>query len=315
MFPPFEVATEINLGVHMLQHIIIAISGVMIGYPLLKSGRLKGLQNSRFGILGIFVIGVLLIFWHLPTFWDAAVENVFVHIIEHVCFLFVGILIGFCVPLLADNQKMILLALTISVHMFYGFALFLISTPVYPLYPVSQQQLLGVALFAPAPVYFIGYLYLNLTRENRKLEALEIGPQSVPAKPKRSGRKLIIPALSILMIVVLVTYFAITGFVIVTAKTPQSPNLSVIFIEESPVTWQYTPQTIHVIIGVNNTVDWESHSFTYDTVTSSMGLFSSSTLGPGDSFTYTFTQPGTYGYYCQYHLWMHGFVVVENSNS
>ena len=284
----------------------------MIGYPLLKSGRLRRLKNTKFGLLGVLVIASLLIFWHLPTFWDAAVESLLVHILEHVCFLFVGVLIGFCIPLLQDNMKMILLALTISAHMFYGFALYLISTPVYPLYPVAQQQLLGVALFAPAPVYFILYLYLNLTRENRKLEALELEMPTV-AIPKRSFRKVIIPTLSVLMIIALVVYFVVTGFVIVTAKAPSISNIAVVYIEESPVTWQFSPQVIHVIIGINNTVEWDSHSFTYDTVTSAYWALFLWILCPGGSYSYTFTQPGTYGYYCQYHLWMHGVVVVESS--
>jgi plastocyanin len=311
-FPPFEVATEINLPVHMLQHIIIVIGGVLIGYPLYKSGRLARLKNPRLAVLGIFVVGGLLVFWHLPALWDAAVENVGVHIVEHFCFLLIGVLIGFGVPQLQDNLKMILLALTISAHMFYGFALYLITTPVYPLYPVAQQQLLGIALFAPAPVYFIGYLYLNLTRENRRLEALEAGPQ-ILSSPTKSYRKMILPSLSILMIAVLVIYFVVTGAVILTAHSPQSSTISIIYIQETPVSWQYSPQVIHVILGVNNTVEWQSHSFTFDTVTSSTGLFSSGSLGPGSSYSYTFTQPGVYHYYCQYHLWMNGEVIVENS--
>ncbi len=163
-FPPLEVTTEVNLGVHMLQHIVIAVSGVLIGYPLLKSGKLDRIKSTSFGIAGIFIVAGLLVFWHLPYFWDLAVQLLYVHFVEHLCFLFIGVLIGVCVPLLPDNFKMIVLALTISAHMFYGFALFLISTPVYPLYSVAQQQLLGIAMFAPAPAYFVGYLYFNLTR-------------------------------------------------------------------------------------------------------------------------------------------------------
>ena len=310
-FPPFEVTTEINLGIHMLQHVIIAISGVMIGYPLYKSGRLDRFKNTRFGVAGIFVIASLLIFWHLPTFWDAAVESLYVHVAEHVCFLLVGMLIGICVPMIPDNLKMIVLALTISAHMFYGFTLYLISTPVYPLYSVAQQQILGIALFAPAPAYFVGYLYLNLTRENRKLEALEFGSKVVEPQG-RPLRKLIISVLSIVMIIVLIAYFALTGLIIVTAHNPLGTNTSVIYIEETPVSWQYSPQVIQVVIGVNNTVEWNSHSFTYDTVTSSTGLFTSGSLAPGSTFSYTFAQPGTYDYYCQYHLWMHGTVIVKN---
>ncbi len=311
-FPPFEVTTEVNLGVHMLQHVIIAISGVMIGYPLYKSGRIDRFKSTRFGVAGILVVASLLIFWHLPPFWDGAVENLYVHVVEHVCFLVVGVLIGICIPMIPDNFKMIVLALTISAHMFYGFSLYLISTPVYPLYSVAQQQTLGIALFAPAPAYFVGYLYLTLTRENRKLEALEFGSKVVEPRG-RSLRKLIIPSLSIAMIIALIAYFSITGLIIVTAHNPVGTNISVIYIEESPVNWQYSPQVIQVVIGVNNTVEWDSHSFTFDTVTSSTGLFGSGSLAPGSTFSYTFTQPGTYNYYCQYHLWMHGTIIVKNS--
>ncbi|HYW82619.1 MAG TPA: plastocyanin/azurin family copper-binding protein, partial [Spirochaetia bacterium] len=31
----------------------------------------------------------------------------------------------------------------------------------------------------------------------------------------------------------------------------------------------------------------------------------------GASYTHTFTTPGTYTYYCAYHLWMVGTVVVK----
>ena len=129
--------------------------------------------------------------------------------------------------MIPDNFKMIVLALTISAHMFYGFSLYLISTPVYPLYSVAQQQTLGIALFAPAPTYFVGYLYLTLTRENRKLEALEFGSKVVEPRG-RSLRKLIIPSLSIAMIIALIAYFSITGLIIVTAHNPVGTNISVI---------------------------------------------------------------------------------------
>ena len=233
-FPPVEVTTEVNLGIHMLQHILIAISGVLIGYPLLKAGKLDRIKSPRFGIAGIFAIAALLVFWHLPYFWDLAVQMLYVHFVEHLCFLFVGVLIGVCVPMLPDNFKMMVLALTISAHMFYGFALFLISTPVYPLYSLSQQQSLGIAMFAPAPVYFIGYLYFTLTRENRRLEALEAkAPTKVTKRKPRSG--LVVPFLSLTLIAVLVGYFALTGVVIASANTPPGLDSSHIVIQETPV--------------------------------------------------------------------------------
>src|SRR5579875_3314445 len=86
-FPPFEVATEINLSVHMLQHVLIVIAGVLITYPLYRAGKFAKVKSTEAGLFGFLVISVLLTFWHIPFAWDAAVLNPAIHITEHFCFL------------------------------------------------------------------------------------------------------------------------------------------------------------------------------------------------------------------------------------
>jgi plastocyanin len=314
-FPPLEVTTEVNLLVHMLQHVTIAISGACIGYPLYKSGRLDRVKKTSSGLLGFLAITFLLVLWHIPFFWDSAVESLYVHVAEHFCFLLIGVLIGSTLPMLPDNYKMFIIVLAISAHMFYGFALYLTSTPVYPLYTVSQQQMLGIALFGPSPIYFIGYLYVNLTRESRILIERESKHKVLPTDSWGKKTHLLLGVLSLFLIALLVAYFAATGAVIFLSGEHAGTQTSVIYIEETPIYWQYSPRSITVIIGVNNTVEWVSHSFAYDTVTSSTGLFSSGSIAPGGTYTYTFTQPGTYSYYCQYHLWMTGTIIVKSSAS
>ncbi|MEM3685096.1 MAG: cupredoxin domain-containing protein [Conexivisphaerales archaeon] len=73
----------------------------------------------------------------------------------------------------------------------------------------------------------------------------------------------------------------------------------------------YSPDVIVVIIGVNNTVQWVNHDSIAHTVTSVNGVFDSGNMQPGATFTYTFTEPGTYEYYCVYHFWMAGKVIVK----
>jgi nitrite reductase (NO-forming) len=73
----------------------------------------------------------------------------------------------------------------------------------------------------------------------------------------------------------------------------------------------YAPATITVVIGVNNTVVWTNDDNTPHTVTSVNKVFDSGNLNPGDTFTYTFTSPGTYQYGCSYHQWMKGTVIVK----
>jgi plastocyanin len=66
-----------------------------------------------------------------------------------------------------------------------------------------------------------------------------------------------------------------------------------------------------VVLGVNNTVAWTNDDSAPHTVTADDGSFSSGNLNPGDSYTYTFTTPGTYAYHCNYHSWMKGTIIVK----
>jgi plastocyanin len=83
----------------------------------------------------------------------------------------------------------------------------------------------------------------------------------------------------------------------------------------------YSPDVVHVVIGINNTVVWTNNDTVPHTVTSVAGgipsgaqAFNSGNLNPGQSWNYTFTQPGTYEYHCIYHFWMKGTVIVESSS-
>ena len=328
-FPPFDTLTDVNLPLHMLQHVLIALGGVMIGYPLYRSGRFDSIKSPRNGLAGFAVITSLVVMWHLPFFWDAAVVNLYVHMTEHVCFLFIGLMIGIFIPMLPDGVKVAIVVLAIMGHMFYGFVLYIATTPVYPLYPLNQQAELGLALFAPSPIYLIGFLYLSLTRESRKLERedAEIAQLAAPRATahattfkgkKRSSKipatRLLILFFSVIMIASLVGYYGYTtATIIAPPRAVPSPRVSVIYIVENPVSWQYSPQHITVVLGWNNTVTWVSHSYSEDTVTSANNTFPSANLGPGQTFSFEFTQPGTYLYYCKYHLWMTGTIQVVSS--
>ncbi len=72
----------------------------------------------------------------------------------------------------------------------------------------------------------------------------------------------------------------------------------------------YSPNTITLVIGMNSTVTWVNNDSAPHTVTARDGSFNSGNLDPGKSWTYTFTLPGIYNYYCSYHPWMMGKVIV-----
>ena len=71
----------------------------------------------------------------------------------------------------------------------------------------------------------------------------------------------------------------------------------------------FAPTTIEIVAG--DEVTWSNVDAAPHTVTSTQGLFGSETLDPGDSFAFTFEEPGTYPYRCEIHPDMQGQVRVE----
>lgn len=81
----------------------------------------------------------------------------------------------------------------------------------------------------------------------------------------------------------------------------------------------YDPPVIRVAVGT--TVTWVNRDRVVHTVTSGRsdgrvgtpdGRFDSGDLEPGDRFSVTFDEPGTFTYYCVPHPWMRGTVIVES---
>ncbi len=71
----------------------------------------------------------------------------------------------------------------------------------------------------------------------------------------------------------------------------------------------FSPSTVTVSPGT--TVTWRNNGSMNHTVTADGGAFSSGTMGPGATYTYTFSTPGTYTYRCTIHPGMTATVVVS----
>ena len=102
-------------------------------------------------------------------------------------------------------------------------------------------------------------------------------------------------------------------------EEPQEPVITEVVIPAGAAIQQigqiyYDPQDISVAIG--STVQWINEDETIHTVTSTAdgvpsGIFDSSIIDAGNSFTYTFDSAGTFDYICIVHPWMTGSVTVE----
>ncbi len=311
--PPFDDLTEVDLTLHMLQHVLMVLAGILIAYPIF-SRRGAGETGRPAAWTSLFAAGGLIVFWHLPIPWDAAVLNPAVHVVEHVSFLGVGLLIGSWIRLLSDSAKIGALMAAFFGHMFYAAALILPwGGQVYSLYSIQDQNIAGWALLLTGPSLIVGVAYL-VARNPSWLGGFS-GSAHRPERRKTfidelKVPKWVVPAISVFLVVGLVGYFGYVTAALVGQHSGGSQSGATVYIEETPVTWQYSPAQLRVVLGVNSTVTWVSHSISYDTVTSRSGTFDSGPIAPGQSFTLTFRSPGTYDYYCLYHPWMTGTVVV-----
>ncbi len=313
VFPPFDDASEVNLSIHMLQHVLVVISGAMIAYPFFKKGKVpRGPAWAPKALL--LASAAIIVFWHLPSQWDAAILNPLVHAAEHLSFLVVGLLVGSVLQELSDSAKIGALLAAFFGHMAYAALLVApFNIQVYPLFSLADQATLGWVLLLSGWSFLVGVAYL-LSRNPSWLAGISGKTGAKPSEVRRQTWSKgtpawLTPAASISLIAVLVIYFAATTVAVAAAPNPLRPG-AVVFVVETPVSWQYSPQDIKVRLGVNSTVTWVSRSVSYDTITANSGLFDSGAIPPGGSFSFAFNQPGVYAYHCLYHPWMVGSVTV-----
>ncbi len=74
----------------------------------------------------------------------------------------------------------------------------------------------------------------------------------------------------------------------------------------------YTPNPVTVNIG--DTVTWTNHDGAVHSTTENNNVWSSD-LNPGNSFPFTFNNPGTYSYFCRFHPGMVGTVEVSGQGT
>jgi len=72
----------------------------------------------------------------------------------------------------------------------------------------------------------------------------------------------------------------------------------------------YNPGSVEIPVGT--TVTWTNDDTVPHTVTAKdREVLQSGTLNPGDSYSKTFDQPGTYDYFCEFHANMKGTIIVQ----
>ncbi len=73
----------------------------------------------------------------------------------------------------------------------------------------------------------------------------------------------------------------------------------------------FEPATITINVG--DTVTWRNTDDVPHTSTSDDGVWDSGALAPGEEFSFTFEEAGTFPYFCEFHPGMEGTVVVQEA--
>ena len=73
--------------------------------------------------------------------------------------------------------------------------------------------------------------------------------------------------------------------------------------------FSFGPQTVTVPVGAM--VTWTNHDDIPHTVVSTDGVFKSKVRDTDEKFSYIFTKPGTYSYFCSVHPKMTGRIIVR----
>ena len=120
--------------------------------------------------------------------------------------------------------------------------------------------------------------------------------------------------LSVLVVCMIGILMVPNAFAIKTVTVQNAPGSSVSGCQPNC----FTPNTVRINPG--DIVRWTNPDTMYHLVASGKygepdGLFDSSFILPGNTFSYTYVYSGTYYYFCSAHPWMEGKVLVSGGTS
>jgi cytochrome c oxidase assembly factor CtaG len=143
--PPVDAVADTNQIVHMIQHVgLLSIAGPLLGAGLPRRGR--GLASVATAAV---VLPAIVITWHAPALYDAAVRHPVVHALEHLAFLGAAVALWRCVvaPLRGEHLIAVFVAgLPIAA---LGLGMTFSATRWYSAYdaPLRDQQIAGAVMW------------------------------------------------------------------------------------------------------------------------------------------------------------------------
>ncbi len=199
--PPFDDWADQVLITHMVQHIIIGdIASLLIVFgltgpvlqPLLHVRVTRPVRVLAHPVVALVLWTLDLYVWHVPFFYQQAVRHDLVHALEHMCFLWFGMLMWLALigplpkPAWFTNWGRLLYVVAVRlVGAVLGNVLIWTQTVLYPVYkasdaarglnPLSDQNIAGAVMMVEESILTIlllGWLFYRFALQDEQRQAL-----------------------------------------------------------------------------------------------------------------------------------------------
>jgi putative membrane protein len=114
LLSPIDTLSNVLFLMHMTQHILLVMVAaplILLGLPelflrpLVRNNRLKSiLAGLTHPFVAFMLYNLTLVAWHLPALYDAALQNRFIHDLEHAMFFYTAVLSWW--PLLSPLREL-----------------------------------------------------------------------------------------------------------------------------------------------------------------------------------------------------------------
>jgi len=168
--PLDAIAEEYLQSAHMLQHVLVADLGIALALvavrgplsmfflprdllaPLARAGRLRATLSFLLRpTVAVPLWLTVLVAWHVPTLYEAALEQPLVHRLEHLSFVVVGLLVWTLIVdpaghgRLTVNGRIGLVVMLFFAGQLLAYAFVFSFEPYYDVYVEQDERLLGLS--------------------------------------------------------------------------------------------------------------------------------------------------------------------------
>ena len=115
----------------------------------------KILSLNKYGLIWIAIATFLLVFWHLPFFFNLASESRSVHMLQHISFIVVGAAAFLAIRSLGDSSTIFILFSMTGMMGFSGLIFAILTERVYLFYSVDNHNTAGAYMIVTSILFLL----------------------------------------------------------------------------------------------------------------------------------------------------------------